>query len=296
MMRRKQFSLFRFLTGVAVVLASLETMAWAEVDSEELERIISQLDWRQGPGQQDLGPMARIMVPAQCTFLDGDDMRTLMTATENLTDGSEVGLVISERLWEAHYSFDDVGYVRDDEKDSLDADAMLKNIRNSNQEGNKERRKRGWPEMEVVGWALKPHYNEQTHNLEWALKLASDNGEVINHNTRILGRRGIMVVTLVVSPEEYGEALPWFRSLQEGFDYVHGQRYAEFRDGDKVAKVGLTALVVGGATAVAVKTGFFKWIWKGLVVVGLAVVSFFRKLFGGGKRDRDGGGNHIVGG
>ena len=288
-MGKKHLLFYRLLMVVVGMIVCLRGAALAEVDPAEIERVMGQLDWRQGPGQHDLGLLARIMVPAGSFFLNGDDTRTLMTAAEELTDGSEVGLVVSERWWQAYYSFADVGYVRDDEKDSLDADAMLKNIRKGIQEGNKERRKRGWPEMELIGWALKPQYNEQTHNLEWALRLSSNNEEVINHNTRILGRRGMMVVTLVANPEDYGEALPWFRSLQEGFSYVQGQRYAEFRDGDKVAKMGLTALVVGGATAVAVKSGFFKWIWKGLVFVGIGIAGFFRKLFGGRGRGGDGG-------
>lgn len=292
-MKREKRTFAGFLTAAAGMLACLAATAWAEMSQEEANRLMNQLDWREGPGQQDLGTTARIMVPADSVFLDGDDTRSLMNATENLPNGSEVGLVVNERRWQAYYSFDAIGFVRDDEKDSLDADAMLRAIREANQEQNKERRKRGWAEMQIAGWALKPHYSEQTHNLEWALRISGGNGEVINHNTRILGRRGMMVVTLVAEPEEYEEALTWFRSLQEGFTYVPGHRYAEFRDGDKVAKVGLTALVVGGATAVAVKAGLFKWIWKGLVFVALGIAGFFRKLFGGRKR---GGDDQIVGG
>lgn len=295
-MREKKAIFIRLSMVIVGLIVCLRTAVLAEVDPAQFERVLSQLDWQEGPSQQDLGPTARIMVPADSSFLNGDDTRTIMTATENLTDGSEVGLVTSKDWWQAYYSFADVGYVRDDEKDSLDADAMLKELRKGNEEQNKERRKRGWPEMQIVGWAVKPHYDEQTHNLEWAMKLSSGDGEVINHNTRILGRRGMMVVTLVVNPEEYEEALPWFRSLQEGFSYVEGQRYAEFRDGDKVAKVGLTALVVGGATAVAVKSGLFKWIWKGLVFVVLGVVGFFRKLFGGRKGGGNGGDDQLIGG
>lgn len=295
-MSRSKWAFFKCCMGMAAIVACLAAAAWAEPAPDEIERIMGQLDWQEGPCQQNLGQTARIMVPEGSVFLNGDDTRTFMTIGKNLTNGLEVGLVISDRMWLAHYSFDDVGYVRDDEKDSLDADAMLKSIREGVKEGNQERRKRGWEEMEVVGWARPPHYDEQTHNLEWALKFTNSLGESINHNTRILGRRGMMVVTLAVEPEEYEEALPWFRALQEGFSYVQGQRYSEFRDGDKVAKVGLTALVVGGATAAAVKSGLFKWIWKGLVFVVLAIVGFFRRLFGGRKQDGYGGGNDGHGG
>jgi len=51
--------------------------------------------------------------------------------------------------------------------------------------------------------------------------------------------------------------------------------------GDKVAQYGLAALVVGGAAAVAVKSGIFKWLWKVILVVGVAVAAFLKSLFAG---------------
>ena len=88
-----------------------------------------------------------------------------------------------------------------------------------------------------------------------------------------------MRVVLVTDPTTLSATLPKFKNVLAGFGFKQGQRYAEFRQGDKVAEYGLTALVVGGATAVAVKAGLFKWLWKGLVVGFLAVIAFFKKLF-----------------
>jgi uncharacterized membrane-anchored protein len=144
---------------------------------------------------------------------------------------------------------------------------------------NKERLRRGWPIMTVLGWEQKPRYNEITHNLEWAIRGESEGQLVINYNTRLLGRGGVMCVTLVTDPTTLSPTLPKFKNLLTGFEFKQGQKYAEFRQGDKVAKYGLTALVVGAASAVAVKTGLFKWIWKGFVVGILALFGFFTKLF-----------------
>jgi uncharacterized membrane-anchored protein len=89
-----------------------------------------------------------------------------------------------------------------------------------------------------------------------------------------------MRVTLVVDPEQYKETLPHFQSLLAAFGYNTGERYAEYRQGDKIAKYGLSALVVGGATAVAAKSGILKYLWKGLIFVGIAALAFVKKLFG----------------
>jgi uncharacterized membrane-anchored protein len=65
-----------------------------------------------------------------------------------------------------------------------------------------------------------------------------------------------------------------------------GQQYSEFRPGDKVAEYGLAALVVGGAAAVAVKSGagFFKVIGVGVLALVGAAWGFFKRIFSGSKK------------
>lgn len=71
-----------------------------------------------------------------------------------------------------------------------------------------------------------------------------------------------------------------YRALYiNGFDYVAGERYSEWSQGDKVAAYGLGALVLGGAAAVATKKGLWAVLggliaagWK--LMAGLAVAAF----------------------
>jgi uncharacterized membrane-anchored protein len=205
-----------------------------------------------------------------------------MESMQNPTSGRELGFLIEMGSdWFILFEFDDTGYVPDDEKAKLDADAMLKSIRAGTEAGNVERRKKGWPEMTITGWETPPRYNDATKNLEWAIRGESQGSSVVNHNTRLLGREGVMRVTLVADPDKLPEAMPRFETLIAGYGYKEGHRYAEFKKGDKMAKYGLTALVVGGASAVAVKSGLFKWLWKGLIVAGVAIAAFVKKFFGG---------------
>ncbi|MBW1794180.1 MAG: DUF2167 domain-containing protein [Deltaproteobacteria bacterium] len=241
---------------------------------------LEEVKWQQGPSIGNLSGTAEVRVPAGYVFAGANDTRVLMEAMQNPTSGNEMGFIAPAGLdWFVVFEFDDVGYVRDDEKNSLDADAMLESIKKGTEAGNKERRRRGWPLMTILGWERTPRYNETTHNLEWAIRGESEGYLVINYNTRLLGRGGVMRVTLVTDPTTLSPTLPKFKNLLAGFDFKQGQKYAEFRQGDKVAKYGLTALVVGGASAVAVKTGMFKWIWKGLVVGFLALAAFLKSLF-----------------
>ena len=88
-----------------------------------------------------------------------------------------------------------------------------------------------------------------------------------------------MRVTLVVNADDLQSIIPLYYSLIDGYTYIQGKKYTEFVQGDRIAEYGLTALVVGGAAAVATKTGIFKWLWKILLVGGAAIIAFFKKLF-----------------
>src|SRR5438270_10024493 len=99
-----------------------------------------------------------------------------------------------------------------------------------------------------------------------------------------------MEVKLVVDPEKLQTAIPAYQSLLKDYSYKSGERYAEYRQGDQLAKYGLAALITGGAAAVAVKTGliaslivFLKKGWKLAVVAVAAVVARFKRMIGGGR-------------
>jgi uncharacterized membrane-anchored protein len=242
------------------------------------------VQWQNGASVGDLGDIAEVKVPDGFVFAGAHDTRIIMEANQNPTTGREMGFVAPKgENWFAVFEFSDVGYVKDDDKDSLDAGALLDSIKQGTETGNKERERRGWAPLTVIGWEQPPHYNETTHNLEWAVKAISEGTPVVNHNTRMLGRGGVMEVTLVTEPSALAATLPKFKTMLAGFEFKQGHRYAEFRAGDKTAAYGLTGLIVGGGTAALVKTGAFKWIWKALVAGFLAVSAFVKKLFSRNK-------------
>lgn len=232
-----------------------------------------------GPTTGVLGNQAEIKVPARFAFLPGPEARRFLEASGNITDGNEMGVLTPEDGdWFLLFEFDDVGYVKDDEKDKLDADQMMKDKKAGEEASNNARKSRGLSPMTIIGWEKKPAYNPTTHNLEWAIRGRSDNGDVVNHNIKILGRHGVMNVIWVGDPEDLDAALPKVATLLKGFSYTSGNKYNEFRSGDRIAEYGLTALVTGGAAAVLLKTGLLQKFWK-LIVVGVVMVAgAFRKL------------------
>jgi uncharacterized membrane-anchored protein len=117
------------------------------------------------------------------------------------------------------------------------------------------------------------------------MKCRDEKGNLVaNHNTRYLGRRGVMRVNLVADTEAMTSTLPEFRRVMNGFAYTPDNNYRAFVKGDKVAEYGLSALVVGGVAAAASKTGLLKYLWKFIVLGVAAVGGMLKKLFGGRKQ------------
>jgi uncharacterized membrane-anchored protein len=243
---------------------------------DEMTKFLNSLPWTVGPGQAVIGDQAEIAVPEGARFTGADGTRRLLEMMHNPTDGSELGLLTTDTLdWFIVFEYEAIGYVKDADKEKLDAAEILNSLRKGNEAGNEERKRRGWSAISIVGWHTPPFYNRDTHNLEWCIKGSADGRDIVNYNTRILGRGGVMSANLLVAPEELDVTLPKIKGLLQGFSYTQGQRYSEWKSGDRIAKVGLSALVVGGAVGLAAKMGLLAKIgasiaklWK-VVIVGV---------------------------
>lgn len=259
-----------------------------------------QIDWIEGPFTADLGDdLARIEVPEGYLFATAGETRKVMELTGNPPTGREVGLIMPAaegKSWFLVFEFDEVGYIKDDDKDKIDADAILEGIKEGTEASNEQRKEMGSDAIHVVGWFERPHYDERSHNLVWAIEAQgeADPGRVVNYDVRLLGRRGYISATLVTDPQALSADLPHVQNLLSGFAFKPGNRYAEWVSGDKVAEYGLTALVAGGAGAAAAKLGLFaklgKLLAKGgkLIIIALAALAAGLKKLLGGRKDESG--------
>jgi len=261
---------------LAVCLALLPAAAAAQLDK---------IPWAKGPTKGALGAEATITVPANCLFTGMNGVKAFLEATQNNASGNERGVLLcpangTNDTWFVLFAYDKSGYVRDDEGASLDADAILESVRRGTEEGNRERKRRGWGTLTVEGWATKPFYDRATNNLTWAIT-AHDNegGRTVNHSVRLLGRGGVMHADLVTTPEQLAALVPTFNTMIGGYTYSPGYKYAEWRSGDKVAAYGLTALVAGGAGVALVKSGLLVKFWKLIVIGFAALVGALKRLW-----------------
>ncbi len=271
--------------ALALLTAWLPATAAAEAGVEPLQ-------WVRGPGTGLIGDdLAQIELGPDSLFLDQAETQRLLEMTGNPVSGIERATIASasdQESWFVIFEYDEIGYVEDSDADDLDPQGILDSIRAGTAEANEERARRGWSPIEIVGWHEEPHYDPQTNNLTWAIIGESSEGRTINRMVKLLGRRGVMTATLVSSQAELPVASAKVDAALAGYSFHQGSRYAEFVPGkDRIAEIGLAALIAGGAGAVLVKSGLLARIWKVLVALGVAVVGGISRLFGRGRREAE---------
>jgi uncharacterized membrane-anchored protein len=243
------------------------------------------LHWQQGPVEGRIGDKAVIAVPQEHVFLDASNTRRFLELTGNPPRDGHYLFAPKSLDWFAVFSFDASGYVKDDEK--IDADALLKTLKSADGPSNEERKRLGMEALYTDGWQVPPHYDLETKRLEWGMRLRTAGGHgVINYSSRLLGRSGVMSAILVSDPNTLAADTLQFKAALQQFSYVQGEKYTEFKHGDRIAEYGLAALIVGWAAAVATKKGFWSLIagfiaafWKLLVGVGVAALAGLGSLF-----------------
>jgi uncharacterized membrane-anchored protein len=193
--------------------------------------------------------------------------------------------------WFAVMTYIGSGYVKDDDARDWKADDLLENLKAGTAETNKDRRSRGIPELEVVGWVEPPSYDAGTHRLVWSLESklrgAPDSEERgVNYNTYALGRDGYISLNFVTGKQSIQTEKGIAHLLLAALEYNAGKKYADFNSStDHMAEFGIAALVGGIAAkklglialiaAFAVK--FAKVIGVAALALGAGAFKFFRR-------------------
>ncbi|HEX6041502.1 DUF2167 domain-containing protein [Longimicrobium sp.] len=272
----------------AIALAALALALPARAQAPDAsQQLFESIKWQDGPDTARIGTESQVVVPPNCRFTSQEGTHAFLQLTENPSSERDLALMLcstgegeDEDSWFVVFSFDDSGYVQDNDAGDLDADAILKSLRDGNEAANVERRSKGWTTLTLDRWVKAPFYDPRTNNLTWATEVtALGEGKSVNHSVRLLGRGGVMNADLITDPAQFEKALPAFDAIVASHSFLPGRRYSEWREGDKMAGYGLTALVAGGAVAAAAKTGL---LGKLLKPIGVALVAFFawlRSLF-----------------
>ncbi len=250
-----------------------------------------------GPADITLKDQALLKLPAGYVWVPQPAANQLMKAMGNSSSDQRLGLIFpasDQENWMMVAQYESAGYIKDDDAKNWNVDDLFKNLKEGTEGANEERRERGYPEIEIIGWVEKPTYDAVRHRLIWSMSAkdkgaASNDGAGINYNTYALGRDGYITLNLITSLDQVAKDKVQAASLLSALSFKEGKRYEDYNAStDRTAEYGLAALVGGLAAKklgmFALAAGFFAKFAKIILLGGIAVVGALGKIF---KRNTD---------
>ena len=286
----------------ALIFTPLLALAQNEPTPEQIEKykaaaqkLVDELKPQQGEVTLP-GGIAKVTVPESLSYYGPKDAETVLVKLWGNPPSEEkiLGLLLpagksplEKETWAVVIDFEDSGYVKDNDAAKLNYDDLLKQMKSESTNSNKARQKEGYPTVELIGWATKPHYDSGAKKIYWAkeLQFGDAHEHTLNYFIRVLGRRGVLNLNAVAAMDQLEEIEKATPTILGAVEFTDGNRYADYTAGrDKVATYGLAGLIAGG---VLVKSGLFKGLiaavlaGKKFVIAGaIALVAGIKKLFG----------------
>jgi uncharacterized membrane-anchored protein len=205
-----------------------------------------------GPSDVALLNEAHLRLPADMVFIPSAPAGRLLRAWGNKVNTDPIGLIEGTRNqdnWAIIIRFVKEGFIKEDDAKEWNAEELLNGIRESNDLANEDRRARGFPEIEVIGWIAPPAYDTTTHRLVSSIaqrRKGAPESDVqgVNYITYALGRYGYFASDMLTNRKDVDHDRAAATAVLAGLDYDAGHRYADFdASNDHVAAYGLAALV-----------------------------------------------------
>ncbi len=175
-----------------------------------------------------------------------------------------IGLIVpidENAKYAVELEYDATGYVEDKDAGKIDSKAILESYQEGTEANNDDRKAKGLEAIHVTGWEQEPKYDAKSHVVTWSLQGKDDkNEQFVNYNTRVLTRKGVLSLNLMCSNEDLPACRPKAVELTGDVAFKQGERYEDYKQGDKISTGGLVALIAGGAL-LAKKTGLIAFLY-----------------------------------
>jgi uncharacterized membrane-anchored protein len=273
-----------------------------ELTAEQKEMLARIEKIKYQDGVIDFGHEVELNIPKGYKFLNKEDARYIVIDMwGNAKDANVEGMLVKENFsplntedWAFVVSYEESGYIKDEDADKIDYDDLMKEIKASDAEENKERKAAGMGSAHVIGWAAKPFYDKANKCLHWAKAIKFERSEdtTLNYDVRVLGRKGLLSLNAVGSTNQLVDVRDHIPDIVNVAKFKKGSTYFDFDSKtDKIAAYTIGGLVAGKVLA---KVGFLALILKNIKLVIIAVLAFFGGMrnkiaswFGGKKKDEE---------
>ncbi|WP_299714347.1 DUF2167 domain-containing protein [uncultured Tenacibaculum sp.] len=267
-----------------------------EIIKQKIDSINNSFQFQTGKIILDNG-LAEINVPEGYKFLDAKQSNTVLTDLWGNPPSEVLGMLFPENVgpvsnnftYAVEITYSNDGYINDEDAKEINYDDLLSQMKSDADATNEERKKLGYPSINLVGWASEPFYDEKNKKLHWAkeLKFSTDSINTLNYNIRVLGRSGYLNLNAIGTMEVLPLVKNNVNQILNSVTFTEGNTYADFNpDIDKVAAYGIGGLIAGKLLA---KAGFFALLlkfWKFIAIGAIGLFSVLKnKIFGSKKEE-----------
>ncbi|TDP01618.1 DUF2167 domain-containing protein [Flavobacterium sp. 245] len=286
-MKKTVLFLFLWMISISKINAQADTLA------AFYDKIEKSFTYESGKIKLPEGD-GTLNVPKGFKFLNGKQTQDVLSNLwGNPEDKTILGSLVPDGKglthadsWMFVISYQGDGYVKDDDAGEIDYDDLLKTMKEDVATENAERKKGGYPEVQLIGWASKPYYDNTLKVLHWAkeLQFGQDKEHTLNYDLRVLGRKGMYNISAVAGVNQLAEVKASIPGIIQSVEFNDGNKYLDFdADTDTVAAWTIGGLVAGKVLA---KVGFFAIVAKFAKVIVIGIVAAFaavKKFFFGSK-------------
>jgi uncharacterized membrane-anchored protein len=281
------------LAVLAVSSAGADAKPFADMfpgrayQNPQAQQFVEGLDYKDGTIALGVGGV-QLSVPQGFYYLSAEHARRVITEAWNNPPASAervLGMIMPSKhtplddTWGAVITFDEDGYVSDEDAANINYADLLKEMQEATARGSEERVKQGFAAIRLVGWASPPFYDRAAHKLHWAkeLEFGGSPQHTLNYDVRALGRKGVLKINFVAGMDQLAEIKGVIPAVMAMPEFTEGWRYQDYVSGDKVAAYGIGGLIAGKLLS---KAGFFAlalaFLKKGWIVVVLALAGLWK--------------------
>ena len=234
---------------------------------EEWNKAMDSLNWKEGPSLVNYNEAnSKINISSNFSILEKEDAHQILYWL-NGTNFDYVDVYAINKSNEQYmFFYTDSGYVKTDDWTDVDPDQFIKEIRENYKTSNDTRKKNGQPTILNVSWKKKPYLDGVYNSVYYALNVDwSDNKSSAEGTAIILGKEGYTTASYVAGDNGYQEQM--LLNLSKIHKFNATKEYKDWKSGDKVAAVGIGALL---ATTLGVKA-----LKPGIIAAGLLLLKKF---------------------
>lgn len=209
-------------------------------------------NWVRSPHVIKFGDYATIQVPAgmKCRFGNKETARATVLDAGKERQQKLAGVIIptiqgeKTQSWRITFYFDPIGYVKTEGASSLDASALLDRYVQGLASLNDRRRLAGQHEIQEFLWTEPPVLDPALPQMRWNLRQVIEGGDRVEFGVCRLGRHGIMTMKFEADAKEYETMKRDLDDLAAALEFTSGNRYEDYRVGDKIATKPLPDLII----------------------------------------------------